>query len=432
MVQTDSKNKGLSMDFLLDGGLIPSLPISGGQVGHQELIGMGLVGKPPMIPRANVKSPPQPFYGLPYAHNNVLSNKLPEIKPGQPFRYTSNVNACNSNNTLKSQSMNGNGINGRLGHNKNHSLSSTHSTSSQKSQNELMYERPPLLRRTSSFNQLPPNSALSSSSQSINSVVKHSNQQHRNSHGSSKLRYSTSDSAVHTHTRSKSIPRTDIESIGIEIGNEEDDEMINCILIILKSLIPKDRLSDPDSSSADDFIGRILDPMHLLIPCSIILEALVKERTLLKEDYGHGYNLKEESSDNEHYYNDTKESLILSNGIQLILYLDDGEINWLVLNWYIQTFSQILNALLPFLKRLQLEPQRSSSPKGKEKENDKEQETLEDMIRSLRVYISKMKKVFGEIALLYVDKYSFIRGFWIENDLKDSAGQVGKWSEMFD
>lgn len=46
--------------------------------------------------------------------------------------------------------------------------------------------------------------------------------------------------------------------------------------------------------------------------------------------------------------------------------------------------------------------------------------------------MAKMKKVFGEVAGMYVDRYGFVRSWWDETWIKSAAGEVGRWGDLFD
>ncbi|KAK6909123.1 hypothetical protein L486_01220 [Kwoniella mangroviensis CBS 10435] len=389
-----------SLDFLLDGGLIPSLPTNG-KVGHQELMGMSMgikrstpnfPAQPAIPPNHPVRSPPQPVYGLPYIPNNLP----PRVISNQP--YTQQVVITRSSSEGKKPNVHGLGHDHYISrtphrHGKNHSISnilrSQPRPDFQPAHSGQLHEDVSV-RRSLSFNQIQiPQSLIPG--------------------GEAKLHHSISDSAVHSnsHTHKRSIststthPATysDNPSSGIYLGSSGDEEVIKHLLDTLNSLIPKERALDniPDGKG-------VLNPLNLLIPLSIILEALVNERTILKD----------ESS----MVSESKLPL-LSDGVSVVL--EGGEVNWNILNWYITSFGQLLNGLIPFL-----------TITGDLHNQKQDQEILEDLMRSIKVYITKTKKVFGEIASLYVDRYSFVRGWWDEEGMKGSAGEVGRWAEMFD
>ncbi|WWD03934.1 hypothetical protein V865_001992 [Kwoniella europaea PYCC6329] len=404
-----------SLDFLLDGGLIPSLPTNG-KVGHQELMGMGMGIKrpshnPPPNPNLPAQpaipftrpgtSPPQPVLGLPY----MPSNLPPRFTSNQP--HTQQVAVTRSSSEGKKPNVHGltqghNQYSSRktyghgLGHGKNHSVSnippSHHQPQPEFHSSDQVNENLVSVRRSLSFHQI----------QIPQSLVPG---------GESKLHHSISDSAVHSNSHKRSISTSitrpasysDNQPSGIRLGNRGDEEVIKHLLDVLNSLIPKERALDkiPDGKG-------VLDPLSLLVPLSIMLEALVNERTILKD---------ESSTVSE------SKLPLLADGVSMVL--EEGEVNWNILNWYITSFGQLLNGLIPFLNS-------TTIINGDKREEEQDQEIIDDLMRSIRVYVTKMKKVFGEIASLYVDRYSFVRGWWDEEGMKGSAGEVGSWAEMLD
>ncbi|WWC95160.1 hypothetical protein V866_002014 [Kwoniella sp. B9012] len=406
-----------SLDLLLDGGLIPSLPTNG-KVGHQELMSMGmgikrpshnpppsfnLSAQPAIPPTRHVTSPPQPVYGLPY----MTSNLPPRFTSNQP--HTQQVAVTRSSSEGKKPNVHGLGHNQyssrkthgyRLGHGENHSVSnippSHHQPQPEFHSSDQVNENLVSVRRSLSFNQIPiPQSLIPG--------------------GESKLHHSISDPAVHSNSHKRSISTStthpasypDIQPSGIRLGNRGDEEVIKHLLDILDSLIPKDRALNPTNSTNIDERG-ILNPLNLLIPLSVMLEALVNERTILKD---------ESSTVSE------SKLPLLADGVSMVL--EEGEVNWNMLNWYITSFGQLLNGLIPFLNS-------TTIINGNKREEEQDQEIIDNLMRSIRVYVTKMKKVLGEIASLYVDRYSFVRGWWDEEGMKGSAGEVGRWAEMLD
>lgn len=80
---------------------------------------------------------------------------------------------------------------------------------------------------------------------------------------------------------------------------------------------------------------------------------------------------------------------------------------------YILAIGSTLSALMPYLQN-----------------NKTNKDELESLSKGLRVYISKHKKVFGEVAGMYVEGYSFMKGWWDEGGMKGCAGEVGRWGDL--
>jgi hypothetical protein len=57
---------------------------------------------------------------------------------------------------------------------------------------------------------------------------------------------------------------------------------------------------------------------------------------------------------------------------------------------------------------------------------------VEDMIRSVRMFVGKIKKVFAEVVQGYGDGYGFLKGWWDDGDMKGCAGEIGRWCDLFD
>jgi len=132
---------------------------------------------------------------------------------------------------------------------------------------------------------------------------------------------------------------------------------------------------------------------------AIILEALVSERTLLKHPYNQINNHANGS------YNKASTSIDGMKGdISAVL-------DWNTTKTYILTLGSVMNTLIPMLR---------------------EKEGVEDLLKGVRIYVGKLKKVFGEVAAGYVDGYGFVRGWWDEEGMKGSAGEVGRWGDVFD
>jgi hypothetical protein len=154
-----------------------------------------------------------------------------------------------------------------------------------------------------------------------------------------------------------------------------------------------------------------LNPISLLTPLAIILEALVMERTVLRNESS-GLQVTDEGKKSSKQW---KGSLpAMSDGSKLQLDHGDGELDWLATRSYILAVGSVVSSLMPYLQ---------SHPDTKEVGN---------LVKGLRMYIKKTKKVFGEVATMYVEGYGFVRGLWDETGMKGSAGEVGRWSDLVD
>ncbi|WRT70020.1 uncharacterized protein IL334_007013 [Kwoniella shivajii] len=421
--QVSSQSRDPYLDFL-DGSLIPSLPIAGGRVGHQELMGMGLgMNRPPQPIIVSPPNPQLPYAGLPYTRpppqqgNNGLPPRISSggLQPGMVIRSSS-----------EGKKPHPPYISGMRGHMQTHSISNVR-TSPDEVENKS--ERP-LLKRSGSFGQLAASDFRKgptgkyghghgrTASESTIIDIPHSlipcsgHDPHPDKRRTTNLHHSISDSAVrstplNTHNPSLS----DSEINGIRLGSMKDTPPITYLLDILHSLIPPERSLNSPPPSSD---SRILHPLSILTPMSIILEALVIERTILQS----------QSQDQDQ--NQEEDCCIIQLPLLInatSFHLEQGELDWSIMRWYILTLGQLLNNLLPFLQEIELKESGLSK---------QDEEMINDLMKSIRAYVGKMKKVFGEIAGLYVDNYSFIRGFWSEEGMKDGAQEVGRWGDWFD
>ncbi|ODN95293.1 hypothetical protein L198_04684 [Cryptococcus wingfieldii CBS 7118] len=212
-----------------------------------------------------------------------------------------------------------------------------------------------------------------------------------------------------SHTRTSSDPQQDpqlaaqmdvkrsialpVPAEGIPLASPRDTALVK-LLTTLQSLTPASRTPDPPPPSPS---SATLAPMSLLAPMAIILEALVWERETLKGQEG-------------------KKTLpVLRDGSLLQTMRDNTpqELDWRVVNTYIHTFGTLLSSLLPYLQ----------SPHPSDQ--------ISELTKSARQYVGKLKKVFGEVAGMYVDGYGFVRGMWDEGAMKGAAGEVGRWGDLF-
>jgi hypothetical protein len=139
----------------------------------------------------------------------------------------------------------------------------------------------------------------------------------------------------------------------------------------------------------------------LLAPLSLILEALVTERCALRSlptpslphlRDGTTFQLSTQYEDGE----------------------SGGELDWQVICSYVLAVGRILDELLPYLR------------------DSYDRDQVKETTETVRMYVGKMKKVFGEVAGMYVDGYGFLRGWWDEGGMKGAAAEVGRWGDLFD
>ena len=178
----------------------------------------------------------------------------------------------------------------------------------------------------------------------------------------------------------------------IRLRSDRDPATSSNLLLTLSALTPPDRvvgLRMPPPASG------ILHPSAMLTPLAIILEALVAERSVLQSVM-------------------PAPLPFLRDGSSLQLQGGEGELDWTVMQPYILAVGSVISQLTPYLQRSKDEPEVKGLSKG------------------LRVYIGKQKKVFGEVASMYVDGYGFMRGWWDEGGMKGCAGEIGKWGDMVD
>lgn len=181
----------------------------------------------------------------------------------------------------------------------------------------------------------------------------------------------------------------------IKFGEPSDLGKVSKLLITLQALIPPSRTPDPAPPPPNT---AFLHPTTLITPLAIILEALVVEREILKDSHA-----------------STSPRLpLLRGGSSFQLSGGDGELDWRVTKAYILAFGSLLSSILPLLV------------------NNAERGKVEELMKMVTVYVGKMKKVFGEIAGMYVDGYGFLKGWWDDGGMKGAAGEVGKWGDLFD
>lgn len=181
----------------------------------------------------------------------------------------------------------------------------------------------------------------------------------------------------------------------IRLGTSSDRKEVTKLLTRLAALTPQSRMSavkpPPPHTGA-------LHPTSLLIPLAIIVEALATERDVFR---GLSTGIPPELP-------------ALRDGSTLQEQNGSGELDWSITRKYVVAISTLIESLLPFITRS------ADGPK------------VEEMKKSIRVYVGKTKKVFGEVASVYMDRYGFMKGWWDDRGMKGAAAEVGRWGEMFD
>ncbi|KAK4684449.1 hypothetical protein P7C73_g5727, partial [Tremellales sp. Uapishka_1] len=189
----------------------------------------------------------------------------------------------------------------------------------------------------------------------------------------------------------QSLPSTAPE-IGIRLGREGNKDIAR-YLTTLHALTPAERVSAVRSLPQ----SAILHPAALLSPFAIVLEVLVTEREVLRGTYTSTNRLPK-----------------LRDGSTFQLKDGDGELDWKVTRAYVRTLGEVCNDLLPLLQR------------------NGDKRAIEELTKRIREYVGKLKKVFGEVAAMYVEGFGFVRGWWDESEMKGAAAEIGRWGDVFD
>lgn len=256
---------------------------------------------------------------------------------------------------------------------------------------------PPPVRRMSSYDESTPTgpsgSVVSSASSGLTPTATRPRLTHQRT---------ASDSTISTRTITRPIAppvqRDQMSppdgSIRLGMGRPDQAAEIGKLVNALHTLTPPNRVRIHPSPHAS-----ILHPSSILTPFAVTLEALVVERTtLLTPDQP------------------TSELPDLKDGTSLKLAppAGSGEIDWSALQRYIRALGVSLDRLLPYIQ---------TSP---------DQAALEDLIRSIRMFVGKIKKVFSEVLQGYGDQYGFMKGLWDDQNMKACAGEIGRWCDLFD
>ncbi|WVF67299.1 hypothetical protein IAT40_002050 [Kwoniella sp. CBS 6097] len=455
-------------DLLFDSDLIPSLQGPDGIVGHAELMGRGLGGGIPQL-RQQAQQQNQHLSltngGAAGVSGHVRSSSFEDrMTMSRPFAGAAVASSRDGGTHARNWSTQSTETIRELhSHHMHEGMGMEHPESL----------RPGNVRRTSSYGHPPVVRAHVESSGSgrplghartasestadisydrrgyANSLYPHSNPntQHQliSTRSSPTPRSSTTTTTSHdpyrTPNRSTSLPHpTSSVTGGVTLGSIADTPSLTRTLGALCTLTPFDRIHDPPPPAAS---SRILHPFSLLTPMAIILEALVVERSILKGELlgstlpvlrdGRSLQLFYENQSSEQDNESQSQSQLQSqsqsqshkNGIAVANnskagseLSSGGELDWTTVKWYILSLGRIIDDLLPYLRE-----QPSST---------EEEEVIEELVKSVRAYVGKMKKVFGEVASMYGDQYSFMRGLWDDGEMKGAAGEVGRWGDLFD
>ena len=376
---TPSQNypvQNFSFGFLLDPSIIPSLPPAGGSVGHYELMGR---------PRAATSTG---------TNSNIEGERVPPMdqtpRPGRPGLVKRSSSVDNPPDGNKNRA----GVGAGQGHGRTWSTSTAETV--------VQPPRPPVIRRTTSFD-LPEEVVSDVGTGAGAALIRTRGVSRGRGHGRT-----WSDSTITRldrarlappSTRSASVtpPQPAIASLEscIKMNDTPDRGKISRLLITLQALIPPSRAPSP---SAPPPQTGFLHPATLIAPLAIILEALVVEREILKDTHT----------------SSAPRLPALRDGSTLQLANEEGELDWRATKAYILAFGAILRGILAYLDHHQ-----HSGP-------------VEELMKTVKVYVGKMKKVFGEIAGMYVDGYGFVKGWWDEAGMKGAAAEVGRWGEIFE
>jgi hypothetical protein len=323
------------------------------------------------------------------ASSNSLSNRLrPPPRPGLGLRRVSSFSGSPANQA---------GVGATGNHLPAHSLPAR---SHGRRGSILGPERPPVIRRTSSYGSsgVDWNNGRSLHSGPSVADVRVGGLRRGHQRTASESTGSTIKRPTYTIPNdgndSPVLPVKDSKSKSdgnIRLGRPDQVLEISRLITTLHSLTPPSRSriqAIPNSSS--------LNPSLLLIPLAIVLESLVVERQILTSP------------------DQPPDLPILKTGQSLQIDEGEGEIDWTVLRTYTRCIGSIIDQILPFIQ------------------NSQDRSAVEDMIRSVRMFVGKIKKVFAEVVQGYGDGYGFLKGWWDDGDMKGCAGEIGRWCDLFD
>ncbi|KAI9633804.1 uncharacterized protein MKK02DRAFT_28570 [Dioszegia hungarica] len=163
------------------------------------------------------------------------------------------------------------------------------------------------------------------------------------------------------------------------------------LLTKLHHLVPPSRLdplAPPPSSST-------LHPPTLLAGLAFILEALVSERQILS------------SSSTSHPASPLP---LLRN--RTAIQSKSRDLDWAATHAYLLSFGRVLEGLMGMIMATEV------------------CEATLGLVEMIKTHVDKMRKVFGEVAGMYMEGYSFVSGWWDEAGMRGSAKEVGRWGEL--
>ena len=382
-----------------------------------------LMGRPRLIPSAPLPKPPQPksrtterntsasLDGHGHSHSNqghAISSTIPTLssrqvlrpppRPGMGLRRVSSFSGSPGNQA---------GVGAVGNHIPAHSLPAR---SQGKRGSIVGPDRPPAIRRTSSHGNSSSfdGSRLDGGIRGLKGglVGFGTSQGIGKSNGHSRTASESTASTVKrpSYTSAKEMPgiapalpsKDDVAKSKndgtIRLGRPDESLEISRLIDTLHSLTPASRsraVPIPGSTT--------LHPSTLLTPLAIILESLVVERSILM------------SPDQP-----VPDLPLLQAGQSLQLDPGEGEIDWTALKVYSRSLGNIIDQVLPFVQ------------------DSQDRLAVEDMIRSVRMFVGKIKKVFAEVVSGYGDGYGFLKGWWDDGDMKGCAGEIGRWCDLFD
>ncbi|RSH91478.1 hypothetical protein EHS25_009777 [Saitozyma podzolica] len=180
-------------------------------------------------------------------------------------------------------------------------------------------------------------------------------------------RHALGSGHTHQHHRVASWDGRSALSQGILLGGPEDLPHVTKILVTLYAITPASRSSSSMARHDNGRDDRMFHLSTLLAPLSLILEALVTERCVLRSL-------------------STPSLPPLRDGttFQLSTQYEDGdsggELDWQVICSYVLAVGRILDELLPYLR------------------DSYDRDQVKETTETVRMYVGKMKKVFGEVA----------------------------------